>query len=102
MANVQLPDREESGAWRRWLSGLALAAIAALLITPATRWVLRDQLQGRLAGSWYGRDVAVAAQVAAARPDDYPLQLAAAIQWPGLSGANPRLEALLPRFAERP
>lgn len=78
----EIPETQtETTSYRRWLLGLALGMLAALLLLPATRVLLWDQFRLQLTRSAPRKQAAPDyREVAARHPGDYPLQLAAAMQ----------------------
>ncbi|HLV80952.1 MAG TPA: hypothetical protein VKT32_11755 [Chthonomonadaceae bacterium] len=111
--------------YRLWFVGTALGILIALLLAPATRWLVEAQLnltlprQSTLAPLHYlfsrtssaeNRVVALRLQEAAAHhPDDLSIQLAAAVMTPLPESASPgwrvsltRLRALEAKFPDSP
>lgn len=96
---------------RPWLIGLALGVLLTLLIAPATRWLVRAQFAASgltvLTPAAQQRQAEDAQRaLVARRPDDFPLQLASAVN--GFQTMNDfpqdvsRLRALVPRFGNNP
>lgn len=81
----------------RWLLGLAVGALAALLLLPATRWIVVEQFREQVYPGRLDLDAGGAA-VAARHPDDIPVQLALAAR---ASTVEP-IRALRTRFPNSP
>ena len=91
---------------RSWLLGLALGVFLTLLISPATRWLVRAQVAAAgltvLTPDVQGRQAEDArAAVIARHPQDFPIQLAAALSGPSAQVVQ-NLRALVPRFGGNP
>ena len=83
------PDLAREGKVRRWLAGLTLGTVIALAVLPATGWIIREQLKSVASAlvlqptkinfsEESPTDRARIREIAARRPDDFPLQFAAA------------------------
>lgn len=103
------PPRHHRLAW------LALATLGTLLLLPATRYLVRSQMQ--MEALTYSTETNLPAERAAAArmSDDYPVQLALAAETPSpfavMLGTDPmaqskarnrRIAALIPRFPNSP
>lgn len=86
-----------------WLLGLALGAALALLISPTTRWLVRDQVRITLGQKPLLRWDSRAAQTVAERhPQDYQIQYAYTVGMVNNAEALQRLRALETRFPDTP
>src|SRR3569833_2827151 len=100
MAHAYTPSAERPTV-RRWLLGLSVGMLVTLLVLPAAGWIVRQAVELQF-GSFVpmpGPDDNT--RVAAAMPDDYPAQLAAAFELPQEQAIGP-MHALESRFPDRP
>lgn len=87
---------------RAWLIGLALGVPLALLLSPTTRWLVRDQVKITLGRKPLLRWDSRAAQAVAERhPQDYQIQYALAANASNAEALR-RLRALEARFPDTP
>lgn len=92
---------------RAWLIGLALGVPLALLLSPATRWLVRSQMDAcgltlRTPGAQVRRAEEARRNFVASHPDDLSVQMAAAPQGGDRASRVAALRALAARFPDSP
>lgn len=92
---------------RAWLIGLALGVPLALLLSPATRWLVRSQLAAcgltfQTPAAQVRRADEARRTFVASHPDDLPVQMAAAPQGGDRASRVAALRALAARFPDSP
>lgn len=70
----------DPGSWRRWVVGMALGVLLALVLLPGAQWIVAEQVRMQVDARGWNLDPGRIPELAAQAPSDFSLQLAVASQ----------------------